>query len=107
MFESVEEALDMQRRNLELNLFFRNKKTPAEVDNGNGKTKQRLVKEAIQVVMQMHIDGFIISCSIIVFLYAIFFISSLIKVVFSQNRFSLSALVFCISNNVLANSKFL
>ncbi|XP_074582865.1 uncharacterized protein LOC141839101 isoform X2 [Curcuma longa] len=50
MFESVEEALDMQRRNLELNLFFRNKKTSAEVDNGNGKTKQRLVKEAIQVL---------------------------------------------------------
>lgn len=51
MFESVEEALDMQRRNSELNHFFRNKKTSAEVDNGNGKTKHRLVKEAIQVVM--------------------------------------------------------
>ncbi|XP_042375333.1 E3 ubiquitin-protein ligase SHPRH-like [Zingiber officinale] len=50
MFESVEEALDMQRRNLELNLFFRNKKTSTEVDNGNGKTKQRLVKESIQVL---------------------------------------------------------
>ncbi|WOK95874.1 hypothetical protein Cni_G04581 [Canna indica] len=49
-FESVEEALDVRKRNFELNLFFRNKKTSVELGTRNEKCKQRLVKEAIQVL---------------------------------------------------------
>ncbi|CAL9111471.1 unnamed protein product [Musa textilis] len=50
MFESIEEALDLQKRNFELNLFFRNNKTSLDNGTGNEKSKQRLVKEAIQVL---------------------------------------------------------
>lgn len=51
MFESIEEALDLQKRNFELNLFFRNNKTSLDNGTGNEKSKQRLVKEAIQVIL--------------------------------------------------------
>ncbi|URD93147.1 E3 ubiquitin-protein ligase [Musa troglodytarum] len=60
MFESIEEALDLQKRNFELNLFFRNNKTSLDNGTGNEKSKQRLVKEAIQLGQDMQVSAYLV-----------------------------------------------
>ncbi|XP_020086038.1 E3 ubiquitin-protein ligase SHPRH isoform X1 [Ananas comosus] len=46
---SVEEAVDLQKRKYEFNLFFRNRMTSVESDSHDEKGKQRFARENIQV----------------------------------------------------------